>query len=193
LVSKSYKCGDPAEIIDHERLTHLAAPSNSSDAELVRGLHIGPPQLMLQQSGPPKVSCNFGGLQKSLSPSLRRATQLCRDLQNLDGHGVGATTPRADRHEVEFLSQVIVGSHCRRSTMPKPAILIFDYHRQCRVNLLAHCNVSGLMDGGSHKRVSKPHLHCIEMDQLGGDGGRKSVNSDSLGQQHFTSQQDFVE
>gem|GEM_PF-6591078 len=77
--------------------------------------------------------------------------------------------------------------------MPKPAVLILDDRRKRGMNPLARCNVGGLMDRGSHERVSKPNLHCIEIDQLGGGGGRKGVDSDILGQQHFAGAQDFVE
>ena len=193
LVSEFHQRGDLAGIIDHRRLAHFATPSDPRDAQLIRWIHLGLPQQMLKQFRPAKVSRKFGGLQKSLAPGLCRAAQPCRDLQDLDDHGDGASALRAARHEIEFGSQFVVRSHRRRRTMPKPAILILDDRGKRGVNPLARCNVGGLMDRGSYKRVSKPHLHCIEIDQLGGDGGRKGVNSDVPGEQHFAGPQDFVE
>src|SRR5262249_34455993 len=75
---------------------------------------------------------------------------------------------------------------------PKPAILILDNSRERGVNLLARCKVGDLINRGSYERVSTPHLGYIEHDQLGRDGGREGINSNTSTEQHFAGAHDFV-
>jgi hypothetical protein len=76
--------------------------------------------------------------------------------------------------------------------MPKPAILILDDRRERGVNPLARCKVSDLMNRGSYERVSKPRLRYIELNQLGRNGGREGINSNTSTEQHFAGPHDLV-
>src|SRR5215467_6040778 len=121
---------------------------------------------MVKQFWAPEINRKSGRLKKPVPSGLRRATQLGRDLQDLDDHGDGAPPLRTGCHEIVFGGQFVVRADCRCRPMPKLTILILDDRRERGVNPLPRCKASDLMNRGSYERVSKPRLGCIKLDQL---------------------------